>query len=216
MVLLRQMQMNIMQKNQLSIHEYSYVMSAQTSNAIFQPQAVSEEAEIEAAKSNPESFAVLYSRYYENIFRYLYRRLDSKDLAADLCAQVFLKAITHLDTYRYKGIPFICWLYRIAGNELKQLFRNESRHRTLNIESSGIRELIEDFEEPVYEAYYEKMVSLLPLLPDADLQMIEMRYFEKRPFKEIGEILDITENNAKVRLYRILEKMKKSLLNPQK
>jgi RNA polymerase sigma-70 factor (ECF subfamily) len=35
-----------------------------------------------------------------------------------------------------------------------------------------------------------------------------MRYFEKRPFKEIAEILDITENNAKVKVYRILEKLK--------
>jgi RNA polymerase sigma-70 factor (ECF subfamily) len=40
---------------------------------------------------------------------------------------------------------------------------------------------------------------------------VELRFFEKRPFKEIAEILDITEVNAKVRMYRLVEKLKKSL-----
>ena len=39
-----------------------------------------------------------------------------------------------------------------------------------------------------------------------------MRFFEKRAFKEIGEILNITENNAKVRTYRVLDEMKKNML----
>jgi RNA polymerase sigma-70 factor, ECF subfamily len=52
------------------------------------------------------------------------------------------------------------------------------------------------------------MLQCLENLADEDMQMIEMRYFEKRSFKEIGEILDITENNAKVKTYRILDKMK--------
>ena len=48
-------------------------------------------------------------------------------------------------------------------------------------------------------------------LNSQDLQLVEMRYFEKRPFKEIAEILEITEVNAKVRMYRVIEKLKKSL-----
>jgi len=39
--------------------------------------------------------------------------------------------------------------------------------------------------------------------------MIEMRYFEKRSYKETGEILEISENNAKVRSFRALERLKK-------
>jgi RNA polymerase sigma-70 factor (ECF subfamily) len=173
--------------------------------------ATGEEEEIAAAKANPAHFSVLYNRYYEPVFRFVYQRLDSKDLAADICAQVFLNALTHLKTYKYQGLPMVCWLYRIAGNELKQLFRKNARHRTINIESSAIYTMIEDIEESRLEPYYEKMLTLLPDLAEEELQLIEMRYFEKRPFKEIGDILDITENNAKVKVYRILDKMKKKL-----
>jgi RNA polymerase sigma-70 factor (ECF subfamily) len=39
--------------------------------------------------------------------------------------------------------------------------------------------------------------------------MIEMRYFERRSYREIGEILEISENNAKVRSFRALNRLKK-------
>jgi RNA polymerase sigma-70 factor (ECF subfamily) len=39
-----------------------------------------------------------------------------------------------------------------------------------------------------------------------------LRFFEKRPFKEVADILDITENNAKVKIYRLLQKMKKKFI----
>ena len=45
-------------------------------------------------------------------------------------------------------------------------------------------------------------------LPDAEMQMLELRFFEKKSFAEVGEIIGITENNAKVRTYRILDKLK--------
>ena len=38
--------------------------------------------------------------------------------------------------------------------------------------------------------------------------MVELRFFEKRPFKEIAELLDITESNAKVKMHRVIEKLR--------
>src|ERR1700733_995474 len=125
-------------------------------------QLSGEEAEIDAAKENPRLFSVLYSRYYEPVFRFIYQRLDSKDLASDICAQVFLKAMTHLHTYRHQGLPFVCWLYRIAGNELKQLFRKNSRHRTINVDTSGFHLIMEEADENYLDEYHDKMLAILP------------------------------------------------------
>jgi RNA polymerase sigma-70 factor, ECF subfamily len=172
-----------------------------------------EAAEIEAAKMDPARFSVLYNRYYEPVFRFAYQRLNSKEIAADICAQTFLKALTHLSSYKDKGLPFVCWLYRIAGNELKQLFRSNSRHRTINVETEGLQGMSEDMEDRSLDRYHDRMMLILPDLPEEELHLIEMRYFEKRPFKEIGDILEITENNAKVRLYRVLEKLKKRIMD---
>ena len=70
------------------------------------------------AKSDPEKFRSLYDTYYEPIFRFVYQRLENKDLAFDTTSQVFLKALTNLHKYEFKGVPFASWLYRIARSEV--------------------------------------------------------------------------------------------------
>jgi RNA polymerase sigma-70 factor, ECF subfamily len=62
---------------------------------------------------------------------------------------------------------------------------------------------------------HEALYNALCRLSDADVELIELRFFEDRPFKEVGEILEITENNAKVRTYRVLDKLK-TLMSDEK
>lgn len=163
---------------------------------------------IEAAKKNPKYFAPLYEKYYEYIFRFIYQRVDDKELALDITSQVFLKAMSHLSKYKHKGFPFSSWLYRIARNEVYTSFKNKKAKRTINIDSVNIYNLIDEIETDRLEQYYDQLIKTIADLPEDELQLIEMRFFEKRSFKEIGEILEITENNAKVRLYRVLDKLK--------
>jgi RNA polymerase sigma-70 factor, ECF subfamily len=171
---------------------------------------------IEAAKQNPEHFAPLYDKYYKQIFGYVYQRMDCKDTAFDLTSQVFLKALTNLQKYEYKGVPFASWLYRIAQNEVMQLFRTKKNLRTINADVSDLRFICEEVEEEYMEQYKAVLMTVIKDLPEDDLQMVELRFFEKRPFKEIAEILNLTETNAKVKLYRILERVKKTLIKNNK
>lgn len=166
---------------------------------------------INAAKLNPERFAPLYNKYYKQIFSYVYQRLDSKDTAFDITGQVFLKALTNLQKYEFKGVPFSSWLYRIAHNEVMQLFRVQKGKRAINADIGDLKNICEENESPFFEEYIPHIKKLIQELKSDDLQLVEMRFFEKRPFKEISEILEITEVNAKVRMYRIIEKLKKSL-----
>jgi RNA polymerase sigma-70 factor (ECF subfamily) len=166
---------------------------------------------IEAAKLNPERFGPLYDKYYKQIFNYVYQRMDCKDTAFDLTGQVFLKALTNLQNYQFKGVPFASWLYRIAHNELMQLFRNLKDKRAINADIGDLRFICEENEEPFFEEYIPAIKKLISELNEDDLQMVELRYFEKRPFKEIAELLNITEVNAKVKMHRVIEKLKKEI-----
>ncbi len=166
---------------------------------------------IEAAKLNPENFAPLYKKYHKQIFQYVHQRMDCKDTAFDITGQVFLKALTNLQTYQFKGVPFASWLYRIAHNEVVQLYRSQKDKRAINADISDLRFICEEHETPFFEEYIPHIKKLILELNDHDLQLVELRYFEKRPFKEIAEILEITEVNAKVKMHRIIEKLKKAL-----
>lgn len=169
-----------------------------------------EQVQVEAAKKNPAKFAVLYDKYYEQIFRFIYQRLDDKEQAFDSTQQVFVKALENLHKYEFRGVPFASWLYRIASSEVNNLFRSQKAQRTVNIDSVSIYGIIEEIQESKIEEYHDKIVTIIAeKLEEDELQLIEMRFFEKRSFKEMGEILEITENNAKVKTYRILDKLKK-------
>ncbi len=168
---------------------------------------------IEASKKNPAAFQPLYEKYYEAIFRYIYQRSDDKEAAFDIAQQVFVKALVHLPCYTFKGVPFSSWLYRIAKSEVYQAIEKNKVHRTINIDIDGLKEMLQEAEADENLIQKEKsLTSCLSQLPEQDVQLIEMRFFESRAFKEIGHILELTENNAKVKVYRILEKLKKCML----
>jgi RNA polymerase sigma-70 factor, ECF subfamily len=163
---------------------------------------------IQKAKLNPSHFAPLYKKYYESIFRYINKRVDEEEVAYDITSCVFVKALTNLSRYEFRGVPFSSWLFRIAKSELYQSFRDKQAQRTVKIDSVQIAQVIEDFIEDYSEENKAKLLKCLPLLKENQLQLIEMRFFEKRSFKEIGEIIGLTENNAKVKTFRALLKLK--------
>jgi RNA polymerase sigma-70 factor (ECF subfamily) len=129
---------------------------------------------------------------------------------------VFLKALTNIEKYEYKGVPFASWLYRIAHSEVMQSFRTKKNLRTINADISDLRNICEEVEQEYMEEYKSILMTVIKNLPEDDVQLIELRFFEKRAFKEIAEILSLTETNAKVKLYRILEKVKKTLTKNNK
>lgn len=172
--------------------------------------------QIEAAKKDPRRFGVIYDKYYRQIFIFVYKRIGEEEACGDIVSQVFMKAMVSLEKYQYRGVPFSAWLYRIASNEVNQHFRNQKGDRTVSIEKTQIDRVIglidDDPADDNTEFYTKVMLDTLTELDPEDVQIIELRFFEDLPFKDVAFILGITENNAKVRVYRILERLKKRLL----
>lgn len=166
---------------------------------------------IRAAQQHMRRFGVLYERYYEAIFRFIYKRVAEEDLTSDLTAQVFEKAMLNLKHYRFQGVPFSAWLYRIAINEVNQHFRRSQRQRVISMERVQIGELFEEIEAPHDDDALHRMLAAIQTLSDAEVQFLELRFFEGLPFREIAAIYHITENNAKVRMHRLLHKLKQRM-----
>lgn len=164
---------------------------------------------IEAAQKNPRRFALLYERYYRQIFLFVYKRIDEEESTADVTSQVFLKAMQNLPKYQFKGVPFSAWLYRIAINEINQYFRESKSSRAISMESTQISDMMDEVSEDATEVNISRMMEAIQQLAPDEVQMIELRFFERMSFKEVADVYNITENNAKVKMYRLLTKMKK-------
>jgi len=170
---------------------------------------------ISRAKKDPSHFGPVYKEYHEQIFRYIYQRLGDEETAFDITSQVFMKALNSLHKYEYKGVPFSSWLYRIAKSEVYQAFRDKKAERTVNLETIHLFDIAEEIEEDSNEKNKAAILKCLNSLKEGDVELIEMRFFEKRSYKEMGEILDIKENNAKVKTFRALDKLKQVFANKQ-
>jgi RNA polymerase sigma-70 factor (ECF subfamily) len=170
---------------------------------------------VEAAQKDARHFGVLYEKYYRQIFLFIYKRTSDDEVAGDIAAQVFLKAMVSLPKYSYRGVPFSAWLYRIASNEVNQHFRNAKGDRTISMEKSHIDKVMgmvdEEKTSDLAELYQEVMIETLHEMNPDEVEIIELRFFEDRPYSEVGFILGITENNAKVKVYRIVERLRKRL-----
>ncbi|MCX7638072.1 MAG: sigma-70 family RNA polymerase sigma factor [Cyclobacteriaceae bacterium] len=161
------------------------------------------------ARKEPEAFGELYEKYFDRIFGFIFRQTDDEELTADLTSQTFLNALNNLNNFEYRGVPVSAWLYRIAANEVNKYYRKKNRTRIFSLEEIKIKELIELGTDDWDEELLQRMLTYLKDLPTEMLEVLELRFFEDKDFKEIAYILGITESGAKMRTYRALDRLRK-------
>lgn len=173
---------------------------------------------IEAARKDPDAFGVLFDLYYKPILNYILRRVGDVALAQDLSSETFFKAYQKLWQFRFRGVAFSAWLYRIASNEIRMHFRGK-RPLSLDwlMESTGFdvpdsvnlgEELVAAEEQLARHEDFLTVQKKLQTLPMHYQEVIALRFFEEKSLKEIAEILNKREGTVKSLLSRGLEKLK--------
>jgi RNA polymerase sigma-70 factor (ECF subfamily) len=159
------------------------------------------------------AFKPIYEKYFKTIFLFVHKRVGDKEVSGDITQQVFLKALVQLDKFQFRGVPFSAWLYRIALNECNDYFRKTRKHRQVVVDDAQVEGLFEEMQtEDSPIDLLGRLQEILQTLSPPELELVELRYFESMAFRDIAGIYGITENHAKVKLYRVLEKLKKSLM----
>ena len=173
-------------------------------------QEINEEYNIlRKAHKNPDHFAPIYNKYFEEIFAFVFKRVVDEDVTADLTSIIFYKALHNIKKFKFKGLPFSAWLYRIAINTVNEHFRKQKKEtRYISAEVEQIGSFFEDLDLDPKVSAEERIVELLAELNPKDLQIIELRFFENYSYREIGEIMGMSETNSKTKTFRILKKLK--------
>lgn len=193
---------------------YSSLINFMLTNQIKQENLLTEEEKIiMAAKSDRKFFQPLYDRYYASILRFVYSRMENLADAQDITQQAFLQAMVALEKFEFRGVPFSSWLYKIALNEVNQYYRKTKASFFVEINENGLNELIEETEKLDQEEAEIKLMNAMKQLNPDEIELIRLRYFDKKSFKEIAEILSMNDAAAKMRIYRILEKIKQHFNN---
>ncbi|MBK8988529.1 MAG: sigma-70 family RNA polymerase sigma factor [Chloroflexi bacterium] len=166
-----------------------------------------EESElIERAKTDKEAFGVLYERYQGRIYNYVYYRTGNAADAEDLTARVFMRAMAHIGTYEDKGLPFSAWLYRIAHNLVANWHRDRSRRPLIALDD--IAQWHMGDADPEFTAQLSEdqdaLLQAIRRLPAERQEMLILKFVERLPNAEIGEIMGRSEGAIKSLYHRTL------------
>lgn len=179
---------------------------------------------VEAAKTSSAAFARLYEQYLPVVFGYLRRRTESRELAEDLTAATFEKAIVALPTFEWRGIPFGAWLVRIASRKLTDHYRTEERRATDLVDPGTVlsdalalsREHRRSPESDDLSALAGKAeefalaLEALDDIPDRYRQAISLRLLSELTTEEAAEVMGCNKATFAVLLHRGIKALRRS------
>jgi RNA polymerase sigma-70 factor (ECF subfamily) len=162
---------------------------------------------LRAAKADPQCFGPLYDRYFGDVFRFLLRRAGDRDLTADLTQQTFLKALLALERYEPRGLPFRAWLFRIALNELRMHWRKK-KEVLIDLSYTQVRELSTEMGLSEQEEDLRRLAMAMGRLDEARTHLLHLRYMDGLSYAEMGHVLGLAEDAAKMRVHRIIQQLR--------
>jgi RNA polymerase sigma-70 factor (ECF subfamily) len=161
-------------------------------------------------KDTKTQFIKAYDDYADNLFRYCFFKIGSRELAKDMVQEIFTKTWVYMS----KGNEITnikSFLYKTASNMVIDEYRKKHKKTESldNMYESGF-DYAEDTNNIKYEKIDgEKAIEVIKSLPETYRDIIFMRYVQELSMKEISEITGESANTIAVRIYRGLEKAKK-------
>ena len=173
-----------------------------------------EEQLIASAQKNPKNFAPIFKHYFPLIKRYFERKLPGVDVD-DLTSRVFEKAIAGLPNYKWQGVSFSAWIYRIAHHLLIDYFREINKETNKEMEISEDIEISDKNKGPEELAFESETAveirNLLKDLPEREREIIYLKFYEGYTNKTIAKIEGLTETNVSTIVHRAINKLREKL-----
>jgi RNA polymerase sigma-70 factor (ECF subfamily) len=162
---------------------------------------------VEQAKTDDQAFGVLYSHYFPKVYGFLLKRVGNREVAEDLMSETFIKVFTNIKKYQGRGVPFGAWLFKIATNNLFDYYRKTGRRPKVDIEAiTPIKdEKIDQSEQTQIELDRELVNKIILEIPKKYQEILQLKFFAELSYQEISVTLGITENNARVLIFRALK-----------
>lgn len=165
-------------------------------------------------KNNKDAAERLVGKYYNYIYKEIYRKTSDEELAMDLTQETFITILKNLYLFDESKSAFKTWITRIAGNKVIDYSRSRQFHERSATETIDDydREDGSNVETEVYNKIAaERVLEHLGREKREDQQIFTLKAEQGYTFDEIAGMLGITAMIAKNRYYSVIKRMRKEL-----
>jgi RNA polymerase sigma-70 factor (ECF subfamily) len=172
---------------------------------------------IEAAQQDRSCFSDVYERYFELVYGYVARRVRDRAAAEDLTSEVFRKALSGIDRFKWTGAPFGAWLLRIAANLIasraKRAWRSPVDAEDPETTESAKESRTPGSQQTQLEAAERRawVIRMVDELPDDQRRVVRMRFGEEKSIREIASELGRSEGAVKQLQFRAFQNLRAKL-----
>jgi RNA polymerase sigma-70 factor (ECF subfamily) len=164
-----------------------------------------------AQQKEQEAFAQLYEEHFDKIYRYVAVRIGDRMEAEDITQQVFLKALHSISSFKWRGVPFSAWLFRIAHNQVVDYLRKKKPSIVVIDEppasSDNDPQLITEQKMNI-----EELLSATKKLTKAQREVISLRFASELPIAQVANIIGKSKGAIKALQHSAIISLRKTLL----
>ncbi len=167
-------------------------------------------SEIELLKAftvnrSEEAFAELVRRYASLVYSTARRRSANPSLAEDITQMVFIRLAKNPPNIQTHA-ELAAWLHRTTVNISIDLWRSETRRRARELQAIVME--ISTSDTAIWEAVSPNLDQALDQLHNEDRQAILLRFFGRKTMREVGAMLGVSEDAAKMRVSRAVDRLR--------
>ena len=164
-------------------------------------------------KGDKKAFDLLVLDHKDRVINMILSMVHNRQDAEDISQDVFVSVYFALD--KFKGLSsFNTWLYRIVINKINAHYRKLKLRNTFNLELSKVEHMhFSDIEEDSFLKQFNKdlLYKAVVSLKKRQRSVVLLRIYQGHSFKEIGKVLNITENSAKVSFHQAKGNLERKL-----
>ncbi len=164
-----------------------------------------------AQQRDQQAFAQLYEEHFDKIYRYVTLRIGDRAEAEDITQQVFLKALQSISSFRWRGIPFSAWLFRIAHNQVVDYLRKKTRQATVPVDESTVSSSSNPQLLVEQRADIERLLSSTQQLTAAQREVISLRFAGELSIAQVAKIMGKSQGAVKALQHSAIVALRRAL-----
>ena len=163
-----------------------------------------------AQHRDQEAFAQLYEEHFDKIYRYVTLKIGNATEAEDMTQQVFLNALQSISSFKWRGIPFSAWLFRIAHNQVVDYFRSKKRtavplDESLASNNNNPQSIVEQ------KLDIEQLLLATKGLTDAQREVISLRFAGELSIAQVAKAMGKSQGAVKALQHSAIVALRKRL-----